>query len=164
MVNMNQVFNDFDEADPSATGARNDKITVHGKHIIEVEEIKFKDSEKYNAVYFIVNFKVLKTNSDKVTVGQAYSWTHNMIQKHYGAANTKQFMAAALGLEIESEEAKNIGREMVEEAWGDEQPLAGQIVRLQTSPKVTESGYEFCVHTWAPSSEDDSDWVGEDEG
>jgi hypothetical protein len=151
MSNMNRIFADFDDADPTKSAGRNDTITVHGSHVVEIESVRFKESDQYDAVYFLVDFKVIETSSDVVTVGGSFTWSHNMMNKFFGAANTKQFIASALGLDPKSDEAKAITRSAVEEAWSEEQPLAGETVKLKTQPKETKSGFPFVVHTWSPA-------------
>lgn len=147
---LNRVFADFDDADPSKSAGRNDQITVHGSHLVEIVAVRFKESDQYDAVYLLVDYKVHETNAAEqgVRVGGEYTWAHNMLNKFFGAANTKQFIAAALGMEVHSDEAKAISRETVEESWSEAQPLAGEMVRLKTQPKVTKAGQPFTVHDW----------------
>lgn len=153
MTDLKRVFSDFDNADPNASGGRDDSITVHGVHKVKINAVRFKESDQYDAVYLIVEFEVIETNHEGVRVGGAYAWAHNMLNKWYGAANTKQFIAAALGMDASSQEAKAITRETVEEAWGESQPLTGEIVKLKTTPKVSKGGFDFTVHAWSPVTE-----------
>jgi len=149
MPNMDKLFSDFDDADPSKTSGQNDKINVQGRHVVEITSVRYKESDQYNAIYFLVDFKIVETTSDMVKVGAEYTWSHDMTNKFFGAANTKQFIAAAVGLDAKSDEAKALDRSSVEEAWGEDQPLAGSVVGLLTQPKETKGGYAFVVHTWA---------------
>lgn len=149
MVDMNKVFENFDEADPSSTGARHPGIKVHGEHVVEIEAIRLKESEQYNAVYYIVEFRVLETNDpEHVHVGKTYAWAHDVTNKWFGMSNTKQFLAAAMGFDPTSEEAAALGRAEVEESFGADQPLTGQTLRVNTSPKTTKGGYIVVVHDW----------------
>lgn len=154
MTDINRVFADFDDADPSKSGGKDDTITVHGRHTVRIDAVRFKESDQYDAVYLIVEFTVVNSNHDAVTPGNAYAWAHNMLNKWYGAANTKQFVAAALGMDPKGPEAKAITRDVVEEAWGESQPLRGQLVELKTTPKVSKSGFDFTIHDWTPAVED----------
>lgn len=153
MTDMSRVFADFNNADPSASGGRDDSITVHGVHTVKISKVRFKESDQYDAVYLIAEFEIIETNAEEVRVGGSYAWAHNMLNKWYGASNTKQFISAALGLDASSTEAKAISRETVEEAWGPDQPLEGEIVKLKTTPKVSKAGNEFTVHAWSPVRE-----------
>jgi hypothetical protein len=100
----------------------------------------------------IVEFKVLETNAEDlgVRVGATYAWVHNMLNKFFGAANTKQFVAAALGLDPSSAEARAVSKDAVMEAWSEEQPLTGETLRLRTANKTTKGGSPFTTHTWSP--------------
>jgi hypothetical protein len=150
VVNLDSVFKDFDNADPSSVGGRLPKIACHGTFLVEINAVRFKESEQFDAVFLIVEFTVVESNTDKVKTGEAYGWVHDMTNKWFGAANTKQFIAAAAGLDPSSEEAKGLGRDVVVEAWSEDQPLAGRQVELRTSPKTTKSGYDIVVHDWSP--------------
>ncbi len=151
MTDLNRVFSDFEQADPSKSGGRDDSITVHGSHTVEIVAVRFKHSDQYDATYLIAEFKVVESDHESVRIGGTYAWAHNMLNKWYGASNTKQFIAAALGMDPTSAEAKAITRETVEEAWGEAQPLAGEMLRLKTTPKVSKAGNDFTVHDWTPA-------------
>lgn len=150
MVDLDAVFSDFDNADPSNVGGRNPKITTAGEFVVEVEECRCVESKQYNAVYYVAELKVIESNTDNVAEGSKHSWVHNMLEKFFGASNTKQFIAAAAGLDVASEEAKAIGRSEVEESWGEDQPLKGVQLNLKTFPKTTKSGRDIVVHEWSP--------------
>ena len=154
-MNIDAVLKGIEDADPTAGAAANDKITVRGQHVVEVQHVKIKESEQYSAVYLIVEYRVHATNAEDkgIRPGDAYSWTHDLTDKWYGLSNAKQFIAAALGLSPSSEEARGIGKAEILEAIGEDQPLAGQMVRLSTMPKSTKSGRAFTVHDWAPAAE-----------
>ncbi len=150
-MSLNRVFADFDNADPTEGGGGGEYISVSGAHLVEVEAVKYKESQTSDKVFLIVEFKVLETNTEEVRVGHTYAWVHNMLNRYFGAANTKQFIAAALGLDPASAEAKAVSKDVVIEAWGEEQPLAGQTLKLRTTNKTTKSGAAFTTHTWSPT-------------
>ena len=153
-INMDSVLGQFDGADPTKTGAGGNKITVAGDHVVQIEEVRIKESEQYGGkVYLIVEFKVLETTSDKIKTDQTYSWAHDIMEKFFGAANAKGFLAAACGIDPASPEAKALGKKEMEEAWAENQPLAGEVVNLTTTPKVTKGGFDFIVHKWTPGEE-----------
>lgn len=153
-MNIDAVLKGIEDADPTAGSGGGEKITVRGQHTVEVLNVKIKESEQYSAVYLIVEFKVLDTNAEErgIRPGDIYSWTHDLTNKFYGLSNAKQFIAAALGLSPSSEEARGIGKAEILEAIGEDQPLAGQIVRLATTPKQTKSDRAFTVHDWSPAA------------
>jgi len=165
-MDLNKVFTDFDEADPSATGGRNPKlpgyrgsgdarVEVTNELVVEVQEVHFTESKRFSAVYFVVEFRVISSTLPEVKDGGLYSWTHDMTNKWFGAANTKQFIAACCGHEATSEEAKAITQDEVLESWSDEQPLAGIQLNLKTAPKTTKGGFDIVVHDWSPLTGDD---------
>ncbi len=149
-MNMNKIFDAFDEADPSNAGGRSDSITVHGTHTVEVEAVRVKESEQYSAIYLIVDYKVLSTTNDSVSVGATYAWVHDLTNKWFGASNAKQFVASAAGLDPKSDDAKAIDRTAMQDAWSDENPLAGQKLQLKTTPKTTKNDRTITVHAWSP--------------
>jgi hypothetical protein len=152
-MSLNRIFADFDNADPTSGGGGGEYLSAPGSHLVEIEAVKLRESETTDKIFLIVEFKILETNAEDlgVRVGHTYAWVHNMLNKFFGAANTKQFVAAALGLDPASAEAKAVGREAVEEAWGEDQPLAGETLRLKTANKTTKTGNPFTTHTWGPT-------------
>ena len=150
MVDMKKILSDFDDADPNA-GSSGDKITVQGTHKVEIVSAVVKESDQYSATFLIVEFKVLETNTDLVKEGSVYGWAHDLTNKWFGRANAKQWLAACCGIDPKSEEAKSLDSNAFIEAVGEEQPMAGEVVMLQTIPKVAKkSGNEFTQHDWSP--------------
>lgn len=149
MPNMEAIFSQFDAADPTAGGGRSDKITVHGVHKVEIESVRIKDSEQGHGLFLIVEFKVHETDADLVREGHSYGWAHNLQNKWYGASNAKQFLAAAVGLDPSSPEAKALGKSELEEAIGKDQPLTGATCILKTRPKPTANSSDFTIHEWS---------------
>jgi len=151
-MSLNKIFADFDKADPTSGSGGGEYISAPGSHLVEIEAVKLKESDTTDKIFLIVEFKIVETNAADlgVRVGHTYELVHNMLNKFFGAANTKQFVAAALGLDPSSPEAKAIGRAAVEEAWGEGQPLAGETLRLKTANKTTKTGNPFTTHTWGP--------------
>ncbi len=150
---MDRVFNNFDEADPVGGGS-NPYINGHSINQIEIRGIKIRESQKNSKVHFIVEYIVRQTNREDIMKNDVeYAWVHDLTNQFFGASNTKQFLAAALGLDPASEEAKALGRENIEEAVGDSQPLTGTMVTLTTKPKPLKDGGEFTLHEWSPAAE-----------
>lgn len=152
MANINQILSDFDNADPSQGGGSGSYISIPGTHKVEVEAVKLRESETSSKLFLIVEFKVLNSTASDlgVVVGGTYAWVHDLTNKFFGASNAKQFIAAAVGLNPGSAEAKAIGRKELEEAWGDDQVLTGQVLTLKTVNRTTKSGGDFTVHNWTP--------------
>lgn len=148
---MDRIFTDFKDADPTSGGGGGDYITGSGEHVVEIKQIKFKESDTDSRVWFVVEFTVLETTSESVKKGEVYAWVHDMTNKFFGASHVKQFIAAAIGFEPKSQEAKDIGRDTVEEAWAEDQPFTGEKVNLETRNKKTKAGHDFTVHSWTPA-------------
>jgi hypothetical protein len=152
-MSLNKIFADFDNADPTSGSGGGEYISAPGSHLVEIQAVKLKESDTTDKIFLIVEFKILETNAADlgVRVGHTYAWVHNMLNKFFGASNTKQFVAAALGMEAKSPEAKAVNRAAVEEAWSDTQPLAGETLQLRTANKTTKNGNPFTTHTWGPT-------------
>jgi homoserine kinase len=64
---MERIFSDFDNADPASVGGRSENISTPGTFVVEVEAVKCKKSDQYDAIYLIVEFKVLESEARKIT-------------------------------------------------------------------------------------------------
>ncbi len=148
---LKNMFAGFNDCEPGSGSGGSPKITIEGSYTVEIGEVKLKPSERYSGTYFIVEFKVLKSSNDRIYRDSVYSWSHNALEKHYGQRNIKMFLAAALGLDPQSPEAKGVSHDDLFEAVSHEQPLRGLTVQLTVSHKVTESGRDFWVHEWNPA-------------
>lgn len=148
---MDRIFTDFKDADPTAGGGGGDYLSGAGEYVVEIKEIKCKESDTDSRIWLVVEFKILEKNSGKGEVGEVYAWVHDLTNKFFGASNTKLFVAAAIGFDPKSQEAKDIGRNDVEEAWGEDQPFTGEKVNLETKNKKTKAGHDFTVHSWTPA-------------
>lgn len=149
---MDQVFGQFDAADPTASGGSSPYISGHSLNQVEIKSVKFAESKKDSKIYFIVEYVVLSTNRDDINVGDIeYAWVHNLMLKHYGMENCKQFMAAAVGLAADSPEALALSSECAKEACSDDQPLTGIVVTLETKVKPKKDGSDFTIHEWSPA-------------
>lgn len=154
-MDFNKLFSGMADAEATSS-ARTPKIETAGDFIVRILECRIKESEQYNAVYFICEFEVLKSSIDSVKVGGRFGWTNDLTNKWYGLSNTKNFLAAALGFSDTSAEAKALGQAEALEAAGlkpdgsesGEQPFEGLVVGLRTQPKATKSGNEVTVHSW----------------
>lgn len=160
-VHLSTLLADFNEADPTETSGNSPKIKVDGVHRVRILEIICKPSKIRKDTYFIVEFEVLNTDMpDDVGAGKQYGWAHNLNNKWYGAANVKNFIAAAVGLDPASDQAKKLTLENVYEVLGmvtrnaegkvtgvdpsadpapaEKQPLTGKTIWLNTLPQTRE--------------------------
>lgn len=152
-TDFDRIFTDFEKnADPSQAGGGGNKIKQQGKHLVEVQACKLKESDQVNAIYFIVEFELQKTNVDDLTVGNSYSWTCDITRRfgdvYAGMNDVAAFLSAAIGKDPSS--AEGIGGGHLKEATSDEQPLRGLTVLLETNPKETKAGRTWVQHIWSP--------------
>lgn len=160
-MSASELLSAFQNADPTKTSSGGNYISVAGEFVVEIETVKYKESEQSDKTFLIVEFKVRESNTDTVPVYAPaqgdqpevgkYAWTHNLLNKWYGLSNAKNFLASACGFESKSPEAQALGRDEMTEAWGEEQPFAGELIKLKTSMRTTKANTDFTAHTWAPA-------------
>ena len=159
-VDVSNLLSDFGNADPTAASGGASKILAEGDHLVRIQEIKFKPSNRDNNTYFIVEFELVQSVCPGLTLGATYGWSHNLNNKWYGIPNAKQFLAAALGLHPRSPDAMKLDLPHLYEAMGKanhqsppkpgpEQPLTGRLVWLRTTPGESNNG-KYVKHRWAP--------------
>jgi len=164
-----RAFKGIDKVDPTAGGARGPKIKVEGKHLVEitgVHLIESKNPKTRGKVFYVVNFKVLETTAgqeeigkDRVIIGKEYTWSNDTTNEFFGLSNTKQFVAAAAGLDPESQDAQDLGDDDILESLGYDlekrnddpgpSPLIGERAVVETERRETQSGFDFTVHEWS---------------
>lgn len=151
-VDLNRVFDDFDSASADSGGGNDPKIDAHvigpADSLVEIVEISMFQSEQFDSVYFKVQFTVLESDNDKVVIGRTYAWVHDMLNKWFGQSGVKNFIAGAVGLDKDGEDARAIDRKTVEETWSDAQPLKGMKCRVKTVAKTTKGNFEITPHDW----------------
>jgi len=150
MVDLDTVFADFDDTDPESGGGKNPKIKCNGEFVIEIDEVKILESKRYAAVYFVAEFRVIKSNHVSIKEGRLYSWKHNLLNEWYGLSNAKVFVSACAGFGVKTQECRDLTRKDIEESWSEAQPLKGCQLNLKTSYKETEGRFNFWVHDWMP--------------
>lgn len=159
-INVGSLLAAFGDADPNASSGGAPKIEIEGEHIVKLQEIKFKPSEKDDNTYFIVEFELIQSVCPGLTIGTTYGWSHNLNNKWYGIPNAKQFIAAALGLDPTSSDAKGLELHHVYQVLGmagandtvkpgPQQPLTGRLLGLRTTPGESSNG-KYTKHRWAP--------------
>jgi hypothetical protein len=152
-VNLDNLFAGYDEASAASGGGQDPKINAHhtgpANLVVEVVNVEMFPSEQYAAIYYKVAYKVLETDNDKVIVGRTYAWLHDMTNKFFGQSGTKNFIAAAAGLDVDDPEvAESIDRATTEDSWSEEQPLAGCKVCVKIVAKTSKGGFAISPHDW----------------
>lgn len=127
---IDDVFEGFNTADPSSSGSRGPRIDVLGEHVVQIKKVRYQPSKnpKTNkSVYFIVEFIVIETDVQTVHVGKTYAWSHDLTNQFYGLENTKQFIAAAAGLDPMSPDAKEkITNADAQESFAEDKVMQAQ--------------------------------------
>lgn len=118
--------------------------------VLEIVKTFHRPSAVGSKEFIIAEFKVVKTNLEKVPIDSERSWAHDMAEKWYGIANTKAYIGAACGFEVDSEECAELDGDALEEAMSEGSPIIGRWVGLKTNSKTTKSGKDFTVHTFYP--------------
>ncbi len=122
--------------------------------VLEIVKCFHRPSAVGSKEFIIAEFKVVETNLDKVPVGGERSWAHDMAEKFYGIANTKAFVGAACGFEVDSEECAELDGDALEEAMSvEDNPIVGRWVGLKTNAKKTKAGKDFTVHNFSPADQ-----------
>lgn len=160
-IDFDKVFDGFGEADPTGRGP---KIDCAGKFIVEINEVRLRESENPQTrghVFFIVVHTVIASDTEKVLVGREFTWTNDLMNEFFGMSNCKQFLSAVLGMEASSPEAQALGKQHIKEAV-EEGSFIGEKVRLTTQPKMVgreEVKRPFTIHTWSPYFEKEGEAV-----
>ena len=165
-MNIDLIFKGMREAQVSF-----DKDWMHyGSYVVELTDMRVKDSQKDGLPVFICRFKVLESNNPEDPVGANRSWTLKGKSLQYGISDIKALMFAIAGVDagrllptdpaheqadllfryvLGSESAKKELEALAE----DERPAAdfyvGARVRLETKPKAPDK--PFTRHFWGPA-------------
>ena len=139
---------DRDLSGVEPTGDQRPKIKVEGDFLVKVEVVKIQESKRFRATYYVVEFEILESDVEEIKAGRQYAWTNDLELKfgetEIGLGNALNFLMAAMGAEQDT----LTGNHILESA-AEDQPLTGSEVRLHTSPRVSDGGNHYCVHSWA---------------
>ncbi len=145
-TDVDRIFDDFDNADPSKAGGGGNKIAVEGEFRVRVDKHLIHPSDKTNQIFFVCEFEVLESSSDEVPVGAKRSWTCDMTRRFgdnmVGRDDVAGHLVACAGGEAAT---TDIGKEDLQAATGDDQLLKGKEVMLSTVPRVAEKSQRTWV-------------------
>lgn len=135
-------YSGMDDADVNNGGV----YFTPGDYKVEVVKVFDIESRKRDDL-FIVECVVLEASGEGTKrPGSKPSWVVNL--KHDSAlGNIKGFLIACLDCEPEE-----VGVNEVEEAVGEDNPMAGSILNLTVEQITTKAGHPFNVHRWSPAS------------
>ena len=157
MTDFDRIFSEFNDADPSEVTTRTPKLDVDGEHVVEIEKVTMRDSEQFNGVLLIVEFRPVSSSHESIKLGEPYSWTCDVTKtfgpKKVGLNNAKQFLAAALGMDPTSDEAMALSGKNIQEAVSEDNPLAGRRVAVHTNPRMSQEKRPWTMHNWSPAKQ-----------
>ncbi len=157
MTDFDRIFSEFNDADPTQVTARTPKLDVDGEHVVEIEKVTMIDSQQFNGVLLIVEFRPVSSSHESIKLGQSYSWTCDVTKtfgpNKVGLNNAKQFLAAALGMEADTPEAMALGGKHIEDAVSEDNPLAGRRVAVHTNPRMSQENRSWTMHNWSPTKQ-----------
>lgn len=124
--------------------------------VLEVKRTLAKDSIK-SGVGFIVEFKVIESNLETVSVDSKATWWQGMKDRTVAFPSIKEFIAVLSGFErhqkkeIEAEVSPSI-RSVLDHATKhpDDNDLIGCRICVETANKRTKNDRDFTMHLWSP--------------
>lgn len=122
-------------------------------YTVEIVKLITMTSRKKDDL-FILEAKILESDCAERKPGMTASWVVNLKQDA-ALGNIKGFIAAANGIDPGDESAVNeaVTEEVCELAVSEDQPLAGEKVRLECVMIKTREGKPFTLHRWSPYKE-----------
>jgi len=110
-------------------------------------------SSRTGIPFFIVEAEILESNHPERPPGMVCAQVIKMATD-MGPINVKRFIAAANGIDPNSNEAnEQVNEEVCEYAVSDEQPLTGIELGLQCVNTQTQRGTDFTIHHWQAAEE-----------
>lgn len=157
VIRMGSMFKGAKDAPISHKGTK----CADGTHLLEIKRITM--SEGGNGTYYVVEFKVLETNStDKV--GDERVWTQSMKSKQYYFPACKKFLFAAMGFDTKNNadnarieaEINPLVDDLLEQTLDESDPLGltGRRVKAVTKKKLTEANFDFWNYDFSPGQAD----------
>jgi hypothetical protein len=106
---------------------------------------------------FIVEGTVVESNVPSCPVDYQFSWV--TIDKWEGYLNdVKGFICDALG----GADPEEVDEDDLTAVIGEDQHLAGKLIRCVVKDKMTKSAGRFTQHLWAPADSEDAEGEGSD--
>lgn len=119
-----------------------------GTYVAEVESCKIGETRKGEA-FFVADLKVIESDNEERAEGSHMSY---MVMSSWDSfeSNVKAFIMGVMGCEEEE-----VDEEMAENAISEDQPLAGERVKIEATNVKTKSGGDFTKCRWFPYDESD---------
>lgn len=140
------IFGSIDNAD--ARGQRNPYLT-DGNYLLQIKGCTLKKARtKRN--FYLVEFTILESDNEERPAGMTVTWMTD-VDNDMGPINIKRFLAAAAGIDPNSEEAnKEITSKVAMLSVSSDQPLAGAQIYVNVQTVTTKAGSNFSEHRWQP--------------
>ncbi len=148
-MSLDSIFDDFDKIDPVVSGSGR-WFPADAKFVLRINKILFQPSKKTSAQNYIVEFTVLSSTSEDVDPNLPYAWIHDATRQFFGLSEIKAFLAAVMQYDAKSPEAMALGGADAKESYGEEQPLTGMCVALETILRTSAKGNPFTKHVFSP--------------
>lgn len=155
---MGSVFSGIGEAEIFDRG---NYLTAGGMYELEVRKVILKETQS-SGLAFIVEFTVLSSTVEKHAVGSKATWFQKMTDRKVALPAIKELFIPLLKIDMTDPEAKEEFNSTLEElldemtSWepesGEEHPLAGERVNVETFSKLTKKGLDFTAHIWSEAS------------
>jgi hypothetical protein len=128
-----------------------------GTHLVKIEKIESKKSNRNGQPLYIVEYICMWTDST-AKVGKRYSWVQDFKDNNVALPQLKQFIFAVLQVSPEKNRADydeaEAKIEEIAEASCAAGYLNGQFVEVTTKQVKTKSGQDFLRHTFKMPRED----------
>jgi hypothetical protein len=145
-TDRNDPFAAIDTA--NARGARNPYL-LDGQYILKIHKCGMINGRE-GKLFFLAELDILASSNPDRPEGLRVSWMTNM-KKDMGPVNTKRFLAAAMGIDPDSEDAnKQITGDVARIAVSEENPLKDAEIAAQATTITTKAGDPFLDVKWQP--------------
>ena len=139
-LNPLDVFGEVEKASASEGG----QYILPGMHLLEINKLLLKVSQKDGDTLFIAEFKVIESDCEEMTPGSSRSWIVNMSNKQTGPGNVKAFF---MGMGPDLQES-DITKADMAKAISVEQPAAGIRLKCEAWHVETSKGGLFTRTRW----------------
>lgn len=142
----NDPFASIDTA--NARGQRNPYL-LPGQYHLNIEKCSSFTSRE-GKTFFLVELEIVQSDNLERPTGLKVSWMTNL-KKDMGPINTKRFLAAAMGIDPDSDAANTeISADVARLAVSDAQPLKGVGIFAQCALVRTRQNEDFLDVKWLP--------------
>lgn len=126
-----------------------DPFFLPGNYKVQIAGVKLWESKKDNSDLFIIRGKLVESDNPELKPGTVCSQVIKISGNASALGNIKAFVAAALGVDRDDEEAMaEIDEESVLQAI-KEDSFVGLVLGLRCSQVKTKKGGDFTVHNWS---------------